>query len=85
MSIGFETLRLEAAERAMAAYRARKAREAREGAARPSVSQRGPVPGHGTRRISREEALQIIAKKSPHAALRLLSGYLAGRPTRRDK
>ena len=27
----------------------------------------------------------MIAKKSPHAALRLLSGYLAGRPTRRDK
>ncbi len=85
MSIGFQIVQQEAAERAMARYRARKAREARERAVRPSVSQpTTPNSGHGARKLSREEALQLIAKKSPRGAWKLLAGYLNGVPTRRS-
>jgi hypothetical protein len=67
-----EQERHEAYERAMARYRASQAREQRLGA-----------PGRGARRLSREEAVALIAKKSPRGALKLLAGYLTGIPARR--
>jgi hypothetical protein len=69
MNLGFHIVQQEAAERAMAAYRAKQA-----------VREQRPATclGRGARRLSREEAVEIIARKNPRAALKLLAGYLGG-------
>jgi hypothetical protein len=60
---------LKARERALEAGRKRRLAGARGGA-------------HAGRKLSREEAIALIAKKSPRGAW-LLQGYLAGVPARR--
>lgn len=87
MSIGSEIIRQEAAERAMARYRARKAAEERRKAAeqrRAAVREQRPATGlgRGARRISREEAVAMIAQKHPRSALKLLAEHFGGRTKR---
>lgn len=82
MSIGFEILRQEAVERAMARYRAQQAARARQAERKAVPTERRPVLGHGARRISKEEAVAMIAKKHPRSALRLLAEHFGGRTKR---
>ena len=74
MNIGFlivEQERQEAVERAMRRYRAQQA-----------IEKRRTGLGHGARRISREEATALVAKKNRLGALRLIHGMLGGRVVR---
>jgi hypothetical protein len=85
LGIASEIIRQEAVERAMARYRAsqavERARQARGEQRR--ITPRGSTGlGHGTRRISREEAVAKIAKTHPRSAWRLLQGYFGGRTVR---
>ena len=69
LGLFIEAERAEALERAMRRYRARQARERRK-----AVSVRG------ARRLTRTEALNMIAEKNPRSALKLLNGMgLGGR------
>ena len=79
--------RQKAYERAMARYHARKAREARERAKGGESGRRESTPttlGRGARRLSREEAIAMIAKKHPRTALKLLHEHFGGRTHRRS-
>jgi hypothetical protein len=79
MSIGLDIIRQEAYERATTRYRAQKAaREQRKAV----PAQRGTNLGNGTRRISKEEAVAMIAKKHPRSALKLLAEHFGGRTKR---
>jgi hypothetical protein len=75
--VAFHIVQQEAAERALVRERARRARE-----------RRIPTSRKGTRRLSRPEAISMIAKRNPRAALKLLQGYGVGVrhpvPERRD-
>ena len=82
MSIGHAILRQEAYERAMANYRAKQA--AREQRRTVPAEKRRPALGRGARRISKEEAVAMIAKKNPRGALRLLAEHFGG-PTKRSQ
>lgn len=85
MNIGWhivEQERQEAVERAMARYRAQKAREQRRVLAEERQAARGTGLGRGARRISREEAVALIARKNRRGAARLLHGLLGGRIVR---
>ena len=78
MNLGYFIVQQEAAERAMRAYRAKQAaREQRRTGNTPATGL-----GRGTRRISREEAAAIVAKKNPRGALRLIHSLLGGRTVR---
>jgi hypothetical protein len=65
--IGFALVQQEAADRAMARHRARQIRE-----------QRWTVAGRVTRGLSREEALNRIAKTHPRSAFKILNSYGLG-------
>jgi hypothetical protein len=69
--LGFQIIereRQEAVDRAMVRYRAEKARE----------KARRSGLGRGTRTMSREAALNRIAKTHPLSALKILNGYRLG-------
>ena len=86
MSIGFlivEQERQEAVERAMARYRAQKAREQRRVLAEKRQAARGTGLGRGARRISKEEAVQLLIDRGHRrGAARLLHSLTGGRTVR---
>ena len=67
--IGFEIVRQEAVERAMARYREQERRKA--------ARERRTTTGGG-RQLTREDALNRIAKTHPRSALKILNGYRLG-------
>jgi hypothetical protein len=77
MNIGYYIVEQEIADKAVAAHRARQAREQRRTTTRGN---RGL--GHGARRISKEEAISMIAKRHPRSAWKLLQQNFGGRAVR---
>jgi hypothetical protein len=81
MNLGFfiEQERHEAYERAMSRYKAEQAREKR----RVSAGQRSTGLGRGARRISKDEAVQmLISRGHRRRAARLLHSLTGGRTVR---